>query len=102
MTATEAETREDFYPNYSAYLGPLFRGPMPANRPTIRCWVPAALSLAAMFQQVIDKLMMLREMTGATRYVGQIDIGGRSFSDVSKGIELFATKVAPALRNASA
>ena len=45
--------------------------------------------------------MMLREMTGATRYVGQIDIGGQSFSDVAKGIELFATKVAPALRKAS-
>jgi hypothetical protein len=52
-------------------------------------------------QQVIDKLMMLREMTGAIRYVGQIDIGGQSFSDVAKGIELFATKVAPALRKAS-
>ena len=48
------------------------------------------------------ELMMLREMTGATRYVGQIDIGGQSFSDVAKGIELFATKVAPALRKASA
>src|SRR5271166_6608154 len=34
--------------------------------------------------------------------IGQIDIGGQSFSDVAKGIELFATKVAPALRKASA
>ena len=29
VTATESETREDFYPNYSAYLRPLFQGPMP-------------------------------------------------------------------------
>ena len=51
---------------------------------------------------MIDKLMMLREMTGATRYVGQIDIGGQSFNDVAKGIELFAAKVAPVLRKAAA
>jgi hypothetical protein len=49
-------------------------------------------------QQVIDKLAMLREMTGATRYVGQIDIGGQTFTEIAKGIELFASKVAPSLR----
>jgi hypothetical protein len=53
-------------------------------------------------QQVIDKLATLREMTGATRYVGQIDIGGQSFSDVAEGIELFAAKVAPVLRKTAA
>ncbi len=42
--------------------------------------------------QVIDKLMKLRQLTGATRYVAQIDVGGQSFGEVAKGIELFESK----------
>ena len=49
-------------------------------------------------QQVIDKIALIREVTGAFRYVGQIDIGGQSAAQVAKGIDLFATKVAPAIR----
>jgi hypothetical protein len=41
--------------------------------------------------------MYLKEYAGATRYVGKIDIGGQPFADIIKGIELFATKVKPAL-----
>lgn len=41
---------------------------------------------------------MLQKATGAIRYVGQIDIGGQPFAKITKGIELFATKVASAVR----
>jgi hypothetical protein len=34
------------------------------------------------------------------RFVGQIDVGGQPFGQVSRSIELFATKVAPAVRKA--
>jgi hypothetical protein len=44
---------------------------------------------------VIDKLATLREMTGATRYVGQIGIGGQPFSDVVKGIALLRRRSPP-------
>ena len=99
VTATETETRED--------LSQLFRlseAALPGSDAATgldQMLVPGGSLVGGDVQQVIDKLTMLREMTGATRYVGQIDIGGQSFSDVAKGIELFATKVAPALRKAS-
>jgi hypothetical protein len=74
VTAPEAETREDFYPNYSAYLKPLFQGPM-LRQAYDQMLAPGGSLVGGDVQQVIDKLTMLREMTGATRYVAQIDIG---------------------------
>jgi hypothetical protein len=100
VTATDIETREDFYPNYSAYLRPLFKGGMP-RQAYEQMLAPSGSLVGGDVQRVIDKLAMLREMTGASRYVGQIDIGGQSFSDVAKSNELFAAKVAPALRKAA-
>ena len=31
VTRTEAETRDDFFPNYAAYLNPIFKGSMPRS-----------------------------------------------------------------------
>ena len=45
-------------------------------------------------QEVIDKILAQHEAMGTSRYLGQIDIGGQSFADVAKGIELYASKVA--------
>ena len=97
VTANEAETRDGFFDNYAAYLRPIFKGPMP-REVYDQMLAPGGSLVGGDVQQVIDKLMKLRELTGATRYVGQIDIGGQSFKEVAKGIELFASKVAPALR----
>jgi len=44
----------------------------------------------------------VHELLGNTRYIGQIDVGGQSFAKAAKGIELLATKVAPAVRKAVA
>ena len=97
VTANEAETRDGFFENYAAYLRPIFKGPMP-REVYDQMLAPGGSLVGGDVQQVIDKLMKLRELTGATRYVGQIDIGGQPFKEVAKGIELFASKVAPALR----
>lgn len=87
----------DFYPYYSAYLEPLFKGPMP--REQYRAMhAPSGSLIAGSPQQVIDKIIYLKESAGATRYVGQIDIGGQAFSDVVKSIELFASRVAPVVK----
>jgi alkanesulfonate monooxygenase SsuD/methylene tetrahydromethanopterin reductase-like flavin-dependent oxidoreductase (luciferase family) len=88
----------DFYPYYSAYLEPLFNGPMPREQYQTMLSSDGSL-LAGSPQQVIDKIMFLKEKMGVTRYVGQIDIGGQEFSDVAKSIELFASKVAPVVRS---
>ena len=84
----------EFYPYYSAYLEPLFKGPMPRDQYQAMYSSNGSL-FAGSPHEVIDKIMFLKEKINITRYVGQIDIGGQSFSDVVKGIEFFASKVAP-------
>jgi alkanesulfonate monooxygenase SsuD/methylene tetrahydromethanopterin reductase-like flavin-dependent oxidoreductase (luciferase family) len=97
VTETAKETRDDFFPYYSAYLEPLFKGPMP--RPTYhQMLAPEGSLVGGSVDEVVDKILAHHEALGMCRYLGQIDIGGQSFSDVAKGIELFATRVAPSER----
>lgn len=96
VTENQAQT-DAFYPNFAAYLRPLFKGAM--HRPVFdQMLAPGGSLVGGSEQQVIDKLSMLREMTGARLYVGPIDIGDQDFRAVAKGIELFASQVAPLLR----
>ena len=97
VTETSRETREDFFPYYSAYLEPLFKGPMPQEA-YAQMLSPQGSLVAGSVTEVIDKLTALREAMGISRFIGQIDIGGQPYADVAKGIELFAAKVAPVLR----
>ncbi len=91
------QTRKDFYPYYSAYMEPLFKRAMPPEQYE-QMISPQGTLLGGSPQEVIDKILFLREKMSATRYVGQIDIGGQAFSEVAKGIEMFALKVAPVIR----
>lgn len=101
VSPSERDTQVEFYPYYSAYLEPLFHGPMPP-RVYAQMLSPMGALVAGSPQQVIDKLSLMREMMGITRFLGQADVGGLPFSAVMKGIELYAAKVAPALREAQA
>jgi len=101
VTETARQAREDFYPYYSAYLKPLFKGPMPPGVFQQMLSREGTL-LAGSPQEVIDKILVLHEATGSTRYAGQIDIGGQPFSSIARGIELFAEKVAPVIRRETA
>jgi len=96
VTETAAQTQQDFYRYYSAYLKPMFKGPIP---PAVYAEMlsPNGSLVGGSVQQVVDKIGLIREATGAVRYAGQIDIGGQPFTDVAKAIELFAAKVAPQL-----
>lgn len=97
VTKTSQQTEQDFYPYYSAYLLPMFKGPMP---PAVYAQMlsPHGTLIGGSVDQVVDKIARLQEATGATRYVGQIDVGGQPFASVAKGIELFASKVAEQVR----
>lgn len=50
--------------------------------------------------ELVERILHMHEMLGNLRFVGQIDVGGQPFGQVSKSIELFASKVAPAVRKA--
>ena len=98
VSDTSQQTTEDFYPYYSAYLEPLFKGPMPREQYAFML-SPQGSLIGGSPQQVTDKIMYLKQQAGASRYVGQIDIGGQPFAEIIKGVELFANKVAPVIRN---
>ncbi len=97
VSDTFQQTHDDFYPYYSAYMEPLFKRAMPQEQYQ-QMISPQGTLVAGSPQEVIDKILFLFETMAVTRYVGQIDIGGQAFSEVEKGIEMFATKVAPVIR----
>ncbi|MDB5586294.1 MAG: hypothetical protein JWP26_1264 [Devosia sp.] len=97
VTETAEETQRDFYPYYSAYLRPMFRGPMPVAT-YAQMLSPQGTLMGGSVQQVVDKILILKHSVGSSRFAGQIDIGGQPFKDIARGIELFATRVAPAVR----
>ena len=72
-----------FYPYYSAYMAPLFRGPMPGETYSAFCSQQGSL-VAGSPQQVVDKLAALHAATGCSLYAGQIDIGAQPFGGQNK------------------
>lgn len=52
-------------------------------------------------QQVIDKILYQHEIFGHDRFLLQMSVGSISHKKLLRSIELFATKVAPAVREAS-
>jgi alkanesulfonate monooxygenase SsuD/methylene tetrahydromethanopterin reductase-like flavin-dependent oxidoreductase (luciferase family) len=52
--------------------------------------------------QIIAKILYQHELFGHDRYLIQMDLGAVPHEKVMRSIELFATKVAPAVREALA
>ncbi len=97
VAATASAARDDFYPYYTNYFSFLSkRGGIP--RATFaQMSAPDGVLVLGSPQEIIDRLMLMHETIGLTRYVGQIDVGGQPFSAVAKAIELYATEVAPVI-----
>lgn len=96
---------DEFYPHYSAY----FRAHVP--RANLTGEVPRevydqrAAANGPIFvgspQQIVDKIMYERELFGHDRFLAQVDIGGLPYAKVARSIELLATRVLPAIRQAA-
>jgi alkanesulfonate monooxygenase SsuD/methylene tetrahydromethanopterin reductase-like flavin-dependent oxidoreductase (luciferase family) len=98
---TAQDARKDLYPYYREYLRP--------KTPGGRGWLvgpdqfqavagPFGALMAGGAQEVVDKILTERELLGIDRFIGQIDFGGMPSHMVNNSIELFATEVAPAIR----
>lgn len=48
--------------------------------------------------EAIEKLLMLHELFGLTRFSAHMDVGGPSHSSLMKSIEIFGNRIAPAVR----
>ncbi len=59
---------------------------------------PEGAVAAGSTQQVAEKILMIHELFGNTRYVGQMSVGAVSHADVLRSMERFGTQVAPMVR----
>lgn len=50
--------------------------------------------------EAIDKILYLHETLGFTRFAAHMDVGGPSHKDLMESIEIFGTKIAPAVKAA--
>jgi alkanesulfonate monooxygenase SsuD/methylene tetrahydromethanopterin reductase-like flavin-dependent oxidoreductase (luciferase family) len=51
---------------------------------------------------VVEKILWERELFGLERFTLQLDVGGVSYADLMRAIELLGTEVAPEVRRAAA
>ena len=90
----------EFYPYYAAYFL-TYPAQYRAQQVTRADYEERASRHGPIFvgspQQIVDKILYERELLGHQRFLAQIDIGGLPFAKVAQVIELFATKVAPAI-----
>ena len=49
-------------------------------------------------QQVIEKLLVIQQTLGNTRYMAQIGLGGLPFAETAQSIELLATEIMPVVQ----
>jgi alkanesulfonate monooxygenase SsuD/methylene tetrahydromethanopterin reductase-like flavin-dependent oxidoreductase (luciferase family) len=98
-----AVTANEYFPHYAAQMDRVGRS---------RGWQPYQRSLFDYGRssqgaliigdagEAIDKILKLQEMFGLTRFAAHMDVGGPSHQSLMKSIEIFGTKIAPAIREA--
>ena len=100
VASSTQELRDEFFPHYAGYLGFFLKRPLSSEQ-LAQMVSPDGAVVAGTPQQVIEKLIAIREAVGNERFGGQVDIGGQPFGNVMKSMELYATDVAPAVRTAA-
>jgi probable LLM family oxidoreductase len=92
---------DEFYPYYAAYFLTHTPSQYRAQQVTRADYEARASQHGPIFvgspRQIVDKILYERELLGHQRFLAQIDIGGLPYAKVAQVIELFATKVAPAI-----
>jgi probable LLM family oxidoreductase len=98
---TSQGARDTFFPYYSRYIGhnmPGARGQL-LPRSLFEAWAgPRGALFAGSPQEIIDKLLWEHELLGHDRFLAQVGLGGLSFADTARSIELLATEVLPVIR----
>jgi alkanesulfonate monooxygenase SsuD/methylene tetrahydromethanopterin reductase-like flavin-dependent oxidoreductase (luciferase family) len=100
VASTMQQLRDEFFPHYAAYLGVFLKRPISAEQ-LAQMVSPDGAVVAGTPQQVVEKVLAIREAVGSKRFGGQMDIGGQPFGNVMRSMELYAALVAPAVRDAT-
>jgi probable LLM family oxidoreductase len=96
---------DDFFPYYATMMDRVGkgRGWPPLSRQQFEfSRTPKGALMVGSVQQVIDKILYEHELFGFTRFLAQASIGPVPHAMTMKSIELFGTKVVPAVRKALA
>jgi probable LLM family oxidoreductase len=99
------DAADEFYPPYAEVMSRIGkeRGWPPTNRQQFDASItPKAALLVGSPQQVIDKILYEHELFGHTRFLAQMSLGAMPHDKIMHAIELLGTKVAPAVRKATA
>lgn len=95
---------DEYYPIYSAQMDRVGRSRgWPAYQP--QQYVTGRSSNGHLIigdaNESIDKILKLEELFGLTRFSAHMDVGGPSHKLLMRSIEIFGTKIAPKVREAS-
>ena len=94
---------DEFFPSYAAQMSRIGRerGWPPTTRTQFNAGLPVQGHLAVGSpEQVIEKILYQHEKLGHARYLMQMSVGTMPHAQTMRSIELFGTKVAPAVRDA--
>jgi probable LLM family oxidoreductase len=92
---------DEFYPSYAVMMNRIGkeRGWSPLSRQQFDySRSPTGALVVGSPQQVIDKILYEHELFGNTRFLAQMSVGLMPHDKIMRSIELFGTKVAPAIR----
>lgn len=100
---TSQRAADEFFPSYAAQMTAI--GRERGWPPTTRAQFDASLGLRAHLaigspEQVVEKILYQHEKLGHARYLMQMSVGTMPHAQTLRSIELFGTKVAPAVRRA--
>jgi alkanesulfonate monooxygenase SsuD/methylene tetrahydromethanopterin reductase-like flavin-dependent oxidoreductase (luciferase family) len=71
------------------------------DRDSFDAWSsPRGALFAGSPAEIVDKILWEHEMLGHTRFLAQVGLGGLSQQDTLRSIELLATEILPAVRQA--
>ncbi|HZI54237.1 MAG TPA: LLM class flavin-dependent oxidoreductase, partial [Chitinophagaceae bacterium] len=97
------QTADAYYPLYSAQMDRVgrSRGWQPYQRQQFD-WGRGKQGHLVIgdANEAIDKILLMQEMFGLTRFSAHMDVGGPLHSSMMKSIEIFGTRIAPKVRDA--
>jgi alkanesulfonate monooxygenase SsuD/methylene tetrahydromethanopterin reductase-like flavin-dependent oxidoreductase (luciferase family) len=103
VAETSEQAGDEFYPAYSAMMNRIGkeRGWAPLRRMDFDAMrSPTGSLVVGSVEEVIDKILYEHSLFKNTRFLAQMSVGIMPHDKILKSIELFGTKVAPAVKKA--
>jgi probable LLM family oxidoreductase len=97
------QTADEYYPQYAAQMNRIGRQrgwPAYQRQQFNQGRSKGGHLLIGDAAEAIDKILMMAELFGLTRFSAHMDVGGPSHRSLMKSIELFGTQIAPKVREA--